>query len=46
MISFNPSDFNVQNAKQKNKLRDKLNDLGKSLIVYAQNVCPNITWDN
>ena len=46
MAFITASDFSVKTKNENKIVRDKLNDLGKELVIEASIVCPNYTWDN
>lgn len=45
MVKFLPSDFQVSAKEEKEQLREKIALLGKGLVEYAKEVCPDIPWD-
>lgn len=45
MITFHSNDFNVSTTKQRDDLRNRLEYLGKSLIIYAKQSSQKPNWD-
>lgn len=45
MVVFRSNDFNISNSKQSANMRVNLEDLAKSLIIYAKSSSKNQCWD-
>lgn len=45
MVVFNSTDFSVKTSKQKNDLRNKMEELAKLFVDFAKESSPGCSWD-